>query len=101
MREVTIASRSLYLTSGGRCTFAYSSRRLNSFKLAGVPPSATGKFVPSERVKRQVFEDKPMDSKRDNPAPGTWVSASFSDGSMVRWYSPLLVGSTNSRMTFS
>src|SRR5271163_2542381 len=99
-RAVTTASRSLNFTGGGCCTLANSSRRLNSFRLAGVPPIEVGRFVPSERVKRSAFEASPCCSSKLKPAPGTCSSASFSEGSDVRWYSPELVGSTNSRMMF-
>src|SRR6267378_7791756 len=101
MREVTTASRSLNFTSGGLFTLAKSSSRVNSFMLEGVPPMVVGMFVPSERVKRSAFDAMPMDSIKLNPAPGTCSSASFSDGSMVKWYSPEPLGSTNSRIMFS
>ena len=71
MRAVTIASRSLYLTSGGRNALEYCSRRLNSFMLDGVPPMADGVVMPSARVKRSAFELMPMDSIKLKPAPGT------------------------------
>ncbi len=51
--------------------------------LAGSPPRDLGKFVPSDLLNRSVLEANPIDSIKLKPAPGTCVSASFSEGSMV------------------
>src|ERR1700693_2163194 len=72
MRDVTIASRSLNLTTGGLNAFAYASRRVNSFMLAGWPPIVVGRFVPSDRVNLSVFEASPICSIWLYPATGPW-----------------------------
>ena len=54
--------------------------------------------VPSVRLKRSALLDRPICSIIVRPAPGTISSASFSDGSIVMRYSPVIVGSTNSIM---
>src|ERR1700680_4668930 len=84
MRAVTKASKSLYLTAGGRNALEYCSSRLNSFMLEDSPPIDLGRLVPSERVKRSALEALPMDSIKLNPAPGTGNNASFSEGSIVK-----------------
>src|SRR5713226_1280610 len=72
----------------------------NSFMLAVVPPKGMGQVVPLALVNRPALEDLPVSSLRLKPAPGTCVSASFSQGSRVMWYSPEPLGSTNSISMF-
>src|SRR5271163_4802558 len=98
MLEETTASRSLNFTVGGFCNLANCSRRVNSFMLSGNGWVPVPRCVPSVRLNRSVFVDKPICSFMVSPALGTYSRASFSDGSMVMWNSPLMVGSTNSMM---
>ena len=93
------------LTGGGAITFANCSRRVNSFWLSSPPPpficpNPNGAVDPSVRVKRAARLDMPISSSMLAPAPGILAKASFSPGSMVMWYSPVPVGSTNSMVMF-
>ena len=60
--------------------------RLQAAELAhafGQRHGSVPRCVPSVRVKRQGLQDMPICSIMVKPAPGTYRSASFSDGSMV------------------
>ena len=96
MVEFTEASRSLNFTAGGFCSFANCSSRVNSFMLAVSPIGEVPRRVPSVRLKRSVLDAIPICSINVRPALGTINNASFSDGSIVRRYSPVMVVSTNS-----
>src|SRR5438309_99092 len=65
--EVTIDSRSLYFTSGGRWTLENNSSRVNSFMLADWPPNDLPRCVPSEFVNLSVLDAIPIDSSWVRP----------------------------------
>ena len=84
MVELTAASRSLYLMAGGAEDLGElldAGELVHALRQRHAMP--VPRCVPSVRVKRQFLQAMPICSIMVKPAPGTYSSASFSDGSMV------------------
>src|SRR5579871_3852361 len=99
MFDSTSASMSLNFTRGGFISQDPRSRMSNSFMLAGVPNGEGPMW--DGLASLSFLVDNPSDSARVGPPPGTYNSASFSDGSKLIRYSPDMVVSTNSTSMLS